>query len=220
MSEISPKHDWIPDDELTELADQNREYLERKYAADVAVLRAQVCIELDKHDAFHDGFGWALYHVESGPAPQEGLREVLIYVTKDTKKDVAKPADVRFFVNQLFKSDEGKANYFTQDVSVDDEDDAQYMPGIAEVKPDGTLSGRHGLSPVFIVRGGQLSIYFATASTPWDTYKYTVNGLRECSITPFGHYSNLHDRVFALEKAESIFLETRGLNPVSTNVGK
>jgi len=220
MSEIIPLHDWLPDNELSELAEQNRGVLEQKYLADIAVLRAQVCIELEKNDAFHDGCGWALYHVESGPEPQEGLREVLIYVTKDHTKDITKPADVRFFVNQLFKSDEGRANYLTEDVLVDNEDDSQYMPGMAEVKSDGTLSGRHGLTPIFMVRGGQLSIYFATASTPWDTYKYQVNGLHEYSVTPFGHYRNLHDRVFALEKAESIFLETKGLAPVITNTGR
>jgi len=219
MSEIIPPHDWLPDEEFLELAEQNSQIWERKYLADVAVLRAQVSAELERYDAFHDGCGWALYHVESVPLPQEGLREVLVYVTKDQEDDVAKPADVRFFVNQLFKSEDGKAKYLTEDVIVDEDGDAQYLPGMVEVSQDGTLSGCHGLTPIFIVKNGKLSIYFATNHTTSQGYKYKLNG-QEGEVFPFGHYSNFHDRVFALEKAESIFLETKGLAPVSTNTGK
>jgi hypothetical protein len=223
MSQLNPEqfpgYDVLPDAELVDLRDKNSIFQEAKYQGDVAVFRSDVLQELIKHGAYTNGFGWALYSVgntdpNGSLITVEGEREILISIRNVKIENNNDSLSVRILVNQRFHPELETLFYLIEDSIVDEDYDAQYHTTAANIN-DGQISVVDGSTPIFQVRDGELYT-FGVKSFPFICkIPKDKDDPDKGVVIPFGYFQIFEDRMYAFEKAVSLFAEVSGKVPVA-----
>lgn len=122
---------------------------------------------------------------------------------------------IRVVTNTEYRLADATA-YFTEDVAVDSENDAQmFIDTVFIDESANILPSREPqfdtLSPLFFVKDGEIKFTNMRSFTPSLPVTCAIGDgttMREATVLPFGTYENYEDKVAALEKARDIFRAT------------
>lgn len=207
-------HDFIPEAELENEAMLNRRMLVSKLHEDMAVFRAEVFLKLMKHNSLRNGWGWAVFYSDmaagrGGLAQLDDRTEVLIAVRRERNIPETRPSSIHLLTQQLHRQQDG-GSFMLEEVTIDWENDAQYRVSSFSYD-DETQNVDIGTSPYFHADEEGLSVFNFKQFTPTDPIY--VPGLSVRSTMPFGHYSNIEDRIYALTRAQEILSICQPLLP-------
>ena len=127
--------EWVAPEELRRDSKHTAALLAEKYSHDVMNFRSQFFAKLAAHGAIHAGYGWATFNSEGEESSLAtvGIAEVLLFcrpaIQPSAAGDHVVPV-IRIITNEpVVYSGEGieDFSYLTEEVTVDDDDDAQYL---------------------------------------------------------------------------------------------
>ncbi|MGH9857469.1 MAG: hypothetical protein ACRD4B_06455 [Acidobacteriota bacterium] len=215
-------HDWVSSAELRKLEAHNEAELEASFDRRLADFRAAVFDKMQQHHAIHDGDGWAIFNIAEGSANTDsaiGLaetgqqRRVLIvtgFPVQGTGSSLSVPI-IRIFSNECFVTDQG-VELVSQDFTADGFGRTQYYTDV--VNADDEVQKKFGST---------LAVFFGTVGEELgfnDNFKsFTVgNGVApakhpEDVVMPFGHFSCMEDKIYALGQAEELLAEVADHEP-------
>lgn len=215
-------HDNIEFGDIELQREANRIAREAKFEDDLRVFRANVYTKMLNEGAIENGSGWAVYrYSEESDDPQTTMpqyKEVLVMARPNSDTGIygcnMDVPTIRIISNELIRTSYG-TEWLTKDFIADNEDDTQFFVGCLEdsklrnvggnravvfnVDPEGNLCSTrnfHVFSPVIGVYHEDLD----TAGT-------------EANPTPFGHYTCLEDKTYALERGSDILNEIADRQP-------
>lgn len=209
MSNFYPPegHDFVGTAEVRRLEQSNDVLFTANLLGQMALFRAEVSELLSRAGAFDSLTVLALYHAESNEYPMGDEAGVLlacepiqqpteIVVGVFSYPDRTAPV-IRVITNEPVFAGGQEGSYIVEDVSVDDENDAQYGLGVlflAELEP-----GQSPSYPCIQVRDGIISMSFAAFTPTVD-----VHPNRYDQLYPLGHYKVPRDKLYALQRAREI----------------
>lgn len=232
MSESElPKAKGVDLGMVSEVRKHNQRFLEAKYLGDVSQFRAEVIERMLGADAIHGVFGW-LYYQESSQTESNVLvddrgKETLIVLFR-SRTNPKKSPHIKVVTNTEFRLDSATA-YLTEEITVDDDADSQLLVDAVCIGDDGTVlaskvPGVPTTSPLFTLRT------VSNELIPINFHRYTpimplsalidVHDDPSSEIFPFGHYSNLEDKIAALEWAKDIVDATDHAELIAVNTGQ
>jgi hypothetical protein len=198
-------HDFVGTSEIRREAARNKEFLEAKYLGDVGVFRADIFLKLGKVGAIGQNGGWAVYRIqtqeESSSLVETGSGEVLIHVSYPTIAPAPlRTPTIRMLTNELYLPLSGENHQnLTQDIIVDYEGDAQYY--VSAINQEQDVNFDNSFAVIFVAEENRLGLSRNFRAFPPMPELYSG----EKVVRPFGHYSNLDDKIYALEAARSVF---------------
>lgn len=220
--------EFVPDDEIIEQKRLAKLELERKYFDDCTMLRAGIVGLLMKHGALHAEGGWALFYLDDidgddGVVTISGRNEVLIVVGtgNEVHEGKLKVADIRIYTNQHFRTIDGQITYLTQDFTLDEDNDCQYVVDQFSIADDGTINLEGSLAPLFMLTDeGNIDAANITPFTLPHSFTAIGSDGEEAQITPFGFFKVLEDALYALSEGTNLFNSIKDIPPhaVKTNL--
>ena len=211
-------------EEVTVLARENKNWLQKRYVEGVVDFNASVIAKLQSVGALKDSGGWAIF-VTDGVGEASGSlsmvsehKEVLVVAASnyDQTSQSLWPPSIRLLTNELVYA-EGRYFLLSEDFTVDREYDSTYFIDALEIRDD-EVDFTNSLARLFTIHNNGLAIYGRNnlgvngAFTPSFAVKETV-GVQERSVRPFGTYKCLEDRLYALDKAQGLMAEVMQLTP-------
>ncbi len=209
---------------IEELREKNATFLEAQYYGRVAEFRASVIQRLLGLNALHGKAGWAVYRERSHPVSnvlvdghdKETLVAVFVPEVHGQNGSPKIGPNIRLMTNTEYRLNDEIA-FFTEDVTVDTDGDAQLFVDAIFVNDSGAVMPSrdariNSWSPLFYVNGnGNLEIKNFQHFTPRYGVDFMVSNGSECrqvTVEPFGDYTNYEDRIAALVWAYDIFKAT------------
>lgn len=208
---------------------------EANYYDEVAAVRASYIGKLLEHDAIQGGFGLAVFNIVDIPAGNiaidENPKDMFVWMKRPDDSPPGGPPNLRIFTNESFIVD-GACRVLTYDISIDPEGDSQLLIDAYEVdvtgdslkpKPmveqskqlDGVVQASRCTAPFFVITPDLgFDIENIASFTPSFDVAAKVSGVEKVA-TPFGHYENVEDRIFALYTAKMLFGEVKDKEPVA-----
>lgn len=225
-----PESEQVDTAELKKIKDGNRAFLEAQYLGQVSDFRAEVIQRMLGHNALHGRVGWLCYQEKAETqadvlVDDRGKETLIILFAADSPERQA--PHIRIVTNTEYRLDEATA-FFTEDVTVDNDGDAQLFIDTILVDDNGTALPSLdpeciSCAPVFYIRGqdGLVTQNMQNFTPIFDVNAVVGNGdvSREVKVTPFGRYQNLEDRIAALEWGVNIVRATEQTELVAWNTG-
>jgi hypothetical protein len=227
--------EFVDQSEIDKLAEANRMMLEAKYQDDSHLFRAAVLQKLAKFNNAYEGTYWAIFHIDdvddsgenaSNLATLSGGKETLIFVQtseKSPKIDSRVIPTIRIITNELIVpswENDFTGNRMTFDFTLNGKDEALVFVDFTTRK-DIMADDTNTFAPLFyLAENGGLAISNNTMgkncllNTPEVTFTQRVEGLDNNNSRPFGTYSNIEDKIYALSSGQDIFCKTEKLEPV------
>jgi len=220
--------EWVAPEELRRDSKHTAALLAEKYSHDVMNFRSQFFAKLAAHGAIHAGYGWATFNSEGEESSLAtvGIAEVLLFcrpaIQPSAAGDHVVPV-IRIITNEpVVYSGEGieDFSYLTEEVTVDDDDDAQYLMDavLAQTnRAEQTTEQRvanvlESLSPLFMVKEGRLQLSKnLQPATPVFRLTHPFGELPPTA--PFGYPNVMEDRIYALGKAQGLLDGVMAVDP-------
>lgn len=165
-----------------------------------------VCNSIDQNG------GWATYNMQSENCTnlvEVENKDVLVYVTYPclSENEILIPR-IRILSNEMYLPLDGEnPQILTIDITIDEENDVQFLASAVNPELDPNFENSQAI--VFVAQGDSLSISknfnFFTAISAVETEEY--------SALPFGHYSQINDKVYALDRAKQIIDAVKNSEP-------
>lgn len=205
-------HDFAHTLDAHKLAAENQAAMERKFQEDLTIFRADVFRKLHAHGALHDGEGWAIFMPEPKIDDNRGLqfnnrRDLLVVTGVDlsTQKHL-----IRIVANEIFVSGTHLA-VMAEDFVADTEDDTQYFIDAVDVEPEYNTDT---YAPTFNASSNEYvdltNFYLTFVPVVGISGKPAIHQ----EIAPFGHYTNLEDKIHALNVGKGLLAEVMTTDPV------
>lgn len=199
---------------------------EAKHQDEVVLFRADVIKAFKRHGALRGARPWMLFELErqSSDDNPEGVimeeREILITMFTSSDPNDESPPLIRIYSNQVVGVD-GQAALMTEDVTVDQFGDAQYMMDAIDndiLKEPGWYSDKtHGV--IFRpVEDDKMGYWNRCPYTPFTGVVAFADKHRDM-VMPYGEPDEPRHREYALYKAQEMFLATSNLQPVAIGLG-
>jgi hypothetical protein len=132
---------------------------------------------------------------------ETGSGEVLIHVSYPPPAPAPlRTPTIRIITNELYLPLSGENHqHLAQDIIVDYEADAQYY--VAAINQEQDVNFENTGAVIFVAEANKLGLSSNFKAFPPMPELYSG----EKVVRPFGHYSNLDDKIYALEAARSVF---------------
>ncbi len=204
-------HDDLPVDEVQLEELRSREAIRAEYEQACTDFRVAASGKLATCGAFEDGQGWAVFDIsqeeEGSLAMADGEKDVFLYSFRLAQPvrmlDGHDVPTVRIITNELIVGLSGEMQCLTYDYALDGANDAQYMVDAVNI----TNAHEYGatMAALFSV-DAQGGIHLPTRFLKHGGFPLisdiSITGERQC--VPFGHWSNLEDKICALTGARII----------------
>jgi hypothetical protein len=224
-----PESEWVDNDQLKEIRYKNQSFLEAKYQGDVAEFRAEVIQRMIGHDAINGSMNWLMYrekgHLDTNVLVDEREKQTLILLARLQSNRAPR---IKILTNTEFWLEDSVA-FMTEDVTVDDDGDSQMLIDVVILDEDGVVlpsldPENVTQSAIFWIDGaGKLAISNIKDYTPQAIVVSNIGEqddlCQSVSVLPFGAYSNLEDRIAALDWARRILDDTNHADLVTHGSG-
>ena len=212
---------WINNEDLCRLEEHSAAQAAEAFEHRLSAFRRAVFEKLTCHADVVGGLGWAIFHLNDGinsggvmATEGGGLRRILLatgYTAETHNAGLSTPI-IRIFSNEFFETDRGP-ELLSQDFTADSLGRTQYYVDV--VNTDEQVQAKYGNSlAVFFNNTEEGELGFN------ENFKdFTLgNGIAaahqtENLIKPFGHYSCMEDKIYALGQAEELLAEVVDREP-------
>jgi hypothetical protein len=222
-------HDWVATDAIRKLSEHNEALMAEQYAEQLREFRTKFFGKLASHGAmdWEQRNGWAMFHAENqddsglamGDRP-EVLLTCRLQLEGDQPDEDNPIPHIRIVTNETVIGEEKISKetgtyirplyYLTEDITISPNGDAQYLPDAVnrevaseEVESEAEQKTLVSYSPLFYYVNKQVMF---SPNTPYVTPVLHVKADEDSkeSVTPFGIWGNLEDRLYALHKARKM----------------
>lgn len=215
MAESLPNHDFVSDEELAMLAQQNRNIEESSFVEQLALFTASIYQKLASHGAFRDDFGWAVFSSNKVSTPNDSSvvmdRRKILIITGTNASNNTKL--IRILANELIEAGDS-ASYLVQDFSADSDNNTLYFVDAMRSAP---YLNTNTYAPVFAVNEdiGKLTLTnnFNTGFTPIVDISGKI-ATNMSQLIPFGDCACLEDKICALEVGKELLAEIIDSEPI------
>lgn len=189
--------------------------LEAKYQDDCAIFKADVVMLLQKLGATSEKTGWAIFQINGGCTLDVDSKAtaidheilVLLLNSKYEEDDEPPACNVRIITAEQFANEDIKY-YISTDFTLDNTADCQYFVDTIITQKD-KAEIKNILAPIFWVNDsgglGARNVRRFTQSRGIDS--------QEVTVTPFGRWDNMEDRIQALAVGKSLLQTVETLEP-------
>lgn len=229
---VFPEVEFVTPEQLQQTSLHNQAFLEAKYQGDVTHLRAEIIQRMVGHSALSNCQGWMVF--KERPAQESGVlvegeeKSTLLVIHGDTPvaQNVSAPF-VRVLTNTLFRLD-GEIAILSEDITIDPEHDAQMLVDVMFLRAcgdgafDQVQSEFPSRTPVFWVDDSD-TLHVGNYTSYTNSMSFAAildpdgHGSRTIHVLPFGLYTNIEDRIAALDTARSIVQQTDKAELVATS---
>jgi hypothetical protein len=203
--------DWVPMDELVQLAAQDEALQSERCVYGVKEFRERFFSKMFSHEAIAGGVGWAIFNDDPpGNVAEQGSLQVLFFSSPYQNRGVEGHVIplIRLMTIEPFATEDA-THFVSQDVTIEPEGSVHYFVHAVEFRDydqdqrEGAL--KEATAPIFYADGAKLS-YVGNWYPMTPTIPLKLLDNPTVRIWPFGNKDAApKDQLYALDKAIELF---------------